>query len=695
MQKEAGDDYVRRIAEYIRTHSQALAAPRRGASVNQGAGLLGWMSKPEEPMVYTTDLHHIFYLLMRFEELGVDVGPLDVRIPAESISRPLSYVSLLAAKDKSDSASVFSFKSISGVSRMSLGAGWWPRGSQPSVDEELKSIYSAFTKLPALVVCQSSLEVISELADDPPIDHVVPLYAFKNLQTLELDDIDPRLIMGWDRLAESLRSLTIRKGGIMDIAEIFVDTVLDDQARRNGEETKPRRRRLSHRANDSRRPSWKGPAPNLSTPPIQEEDDSQPPRVESPTPIPQLSALKWAFLKHLSLADNGLTFFPTDVIPHLLSVSYLDLSSNLLVSVPSGLNQMYNLVTLNLSDNMIESVLGIYTMLGQVLTLNLSRNRIESLCGLERLVALERIDLRKNEVSDIGEIGRLATLPNLQGVWIEGNPFTQTNPNYRIDCFNQFLKEGKQVALDGALPTFMERRYLITPAPSGRQTPPGFRVQETAPSPPIVAIGAPTLPPRNNSGDKLSTTPIIPMSQRKRRPTKRVVDLDDTDDILAIPRRRHTRGHSESHSPPTSTTTGAALSVRKASHKRGMTTHEAPTSSTAHSPTRSPTLHPRDSIYATVNPSTTRRRTNLSPQLFATSEESSPGSDDTGKVGSPGAKAFRAEIEALRASAPDNWLKVLSMKGAGVGSGSEGPSSRVGSPDGGGRRRHLRGVTEF
>jgi Leucine-rich repeat (LRR) protein len=737
MQKEDGDDYVRRTADFIRTNSQALAGgnpARRGTQATQTASFFGWMSRPEAPMSYSTDLHHIFYLLMRFEELGVPVGPLDVRLPMDSISRPLSYVSLLAAKDKSETGSVFSFKSISGVSKMSLGAGWWPRAPVPSVDEDLKFIYSAFTKLPALTINQSSLDVITQLANDPPVDHVVPLYTFKTIRTLECIDIDPRLIMGWDQLAESLRSLTLRRSGIEDLTEVFVDVVLEDQARKNGDSVKPRRRKLIHRTIDSRRPSWKGPPP--TTPPIQEEGPEPEPIADqtesSPSsPPPQLSSLKWAFLKHLSLADNGLTFFPANIIPYLLSVTYLDLSSNLLVSVPSGLNQMYNLVTLNLADNMIESVLGIYTMLGQVLTLNLSRNRIDSLCGLERLAALERVDVRKNEVLDIEEVGRLATLPNLQGVWIDGNPFTESDPNYRITCFNMFLKEGKSITLDGTQPSFLERRSLITPATPTPVVPSGIKSPDVAPSPPAVNVGSSPsalLAMDSKVEETTAVTPPVQTAVRKKRPTKRLVDLDGTVTIgnePGGPKRGHRRGQSEAIASPQaispsikiseSSNTGTSVSPRRSAHARGMSAY-SPSTSPPPRPVkaRSPTAAPAPiSGYATIsgNGTMSRRRTALSSTMFSpTAEEpSSPSnsvskrSDGRASPGSPNlhsADAFRAEIEALRASAPDNWLKVLSQKQFSISQDvRDGAGPRVGSPgadaDGARRRRHLRGATEF
>jgi len=187
MDKEPGDDYVRRIAAFIRTNQSRLGQSSQNHQTRNQPGhdiwaWVGWADANKgPPLVYTTDLHHLFYLLLRFEDLGVDVGPLDVRL--ESISRPLSYVSLLAAKDKSDVSSIASVKSA--ISKLSLGGGWWARQEPPKVDTDLKSIYSAFTILPSISIHQSSLQVIQELADDPPLDHSVPIYVFKLLQRLE------------------------------------------------------------------------------------------------------------------------------------------------------------------------------------------------------------------------------------------------------------------------------------------------------------------------------------------------------------------------------------------------------------------------------------------------------------------------------------------------------------------------------
>ena len=164
-------------------------------------------------------------------------------------------------------------------------------------------------------------------------------------------DIDPRQLLGWDHLSQSLRSLTIKRSGIEDVSEIFMDAVLDDQARREGQPLKIRSRRIIHRPTQSHQQSWRRtPLPSL----VAEQNET--PTSEKPGPL--LSEMNWAFLKHLCLSDNALTFFPTNPIQYLTSITHLDLSSNLLISVPAGLNQLYNLVSLNLADNMIESVLG-------------------------------------------------------------------------------------------------------------------------------------------------------------------------------------------------------------------------------------------------------------------------------------------------------------------------------------------------
>jgi hypothetical protein len=160
-------------------------------------------------MTLSIDTHHLFYVLMRLEASGYHIGNLDVHI--EAPSRPMNYINLYPEQHSSETLSLASFRSsLSAASRISLG-NWWNRSDPITLDSGMRYLYSSFTKLPALSICSPGKKVIAELLNDSPSQNAVPLDAFKNLQALQCEDIDPRTLLGWDRLAESLRSLRIRK----------------------------------------------------------------------------------------------------------------------------------------------------------------------------------------------------------------------------------------------------------------------------------------------------------------------------------------------------------------------------------------------------------------------------------------------------------------------------------------------------
>jgi Leucine-rich repeat (LRR) protein len=666
------------------------------------------------------DSHRLFYILMRLEALGINIGTLDVKI--DSPSRPMSYINLFADADTSETLSMASFRSsFSAVSGLSLGAGWWGRPEPPTVEAELKYIYSSFTKLPALSVNAPGRKTIAELANEPPNENALPLDAFKNLQTLECADIDPRALLGWDRLAESLRSLTIRKSGLEDVSDIFIGAVVDDQARRDGSTSRSRQRRIPH--GPSKQPSFYSTPLPTSVPEDAEEggpaDDASP----SPVSSAQLSSLKWAFLKHLSLSDNALTFFPLDPLIYLTSLTHLDLSSNLLVSVPPGLSTLYNLVSLNLADNMIDSVLGIYLNLGQVLSLNLSRNRLESICGLERLLALERVDLRQNVIEDSAEVGRLATLPNISDVWVEGNPFVELEDNYRISCFDYFWKEGKSITLDGTAPGFYEKRNLTVAPPEQMSS--SRPLSTAASSPPVVAVSS--HPPPSNAVDIQTTKKFAPPSssppsqnpspllaaavagKTRRKKIKRIVELDEGDNSDTSTSHIRTRSDgsyrsrttAKNESSPAKQVTRLPDPVISFAAKAMLPVlkPEQPSpqpSSSSHPPVRSRhTRHHTEFLYtpdpipesatnsvrkatrsgsATFSSKSMARRARVSASVYEppTSTAIAGGAVGGAENQIRDADAYRKRIEALRADMGDRWLKVFSqsqMGSTGVASG--------------------------
>ncbi|KAF8585976.1 hypothetical protein K439DRAFT_1409511, partial [Ramaria rubella] len=466
MEKENGNDYVRRTASFIRSHEHRLADAAIGLRRRaQGpTSVLGWIGlgsteQPKKPLIWTEDPHHLFYLLMCFEGLGIDVGSLDVRVQNPSRPTSMSYLAMLALKDKSDVLSISSLRStMSSVSMFSLGGGWFGRAEPANLDAEIKYIYSAFTKLPALRVRASGLKVVSELANDLPTDSAIPMDAFKSLQTLECHDIDPRTLMGWDLLSEGLRSLTVKRSGMEDVSDLFVDSVIDDKLRREGNPSRVARPRLVHRPPSvrSRHSSFHVAQLPPSVPEDSEETETLTP--QDPQPERCIPSHAWSRLTHLSLSDNNLTFLPS--FPPLPSLVSLDLSSNLLVSVPPSLSALPALKSLNLAHNMVDSVLGIYSHIPFIVALNIAANRLDSLCGLERLESLSRMDLRNNNIEDTDEIGRLAVLRGIKEVWVTGNPCTRRDREWRVRCFDLFAKEGKEIIIDGSPPGLMERRAM-------------------------------------------------------------------------------------------------------------------------------------------------------------------------------------------------------------------------------------------
>ena len=72
---------------------------------------------------------------------------------------------------------------------------------------------------------------------------------------------------------------------------------------------------------------------------------------------------------------------------------------------------------------------------------SLSLNQINSLKPFENLKNLKELFLRKNNIKDINEIKYLKNCPNLKLLWIEENPFCESNPNYR----EEIIKELPQI----------------------------------------------------------------------------------------------------------------------------------------------------------------------------------------------------------------------------------------------------------
>ncbi|KZL87642.1 leucine rich repeat domain-containing protein, partial [Colletotrichum incanum] len=287
MDSEDGELFIKQLASFVRTHEKALAnalqfrrqaasrhgssqsvssiptpqspvvpeRPSTSASTSSGLasalslGTLNFTSHNVKSAKLALTPHHLFYLLSRFEELAIPVGPMKIRLEnLHDSSTSANYVSFLSNTQRSRSrgSDVGSIHSVSSVRSVMSGmsALWTSFGigasisaarterQKAAIQADLKYLYSAFTKIPCLRLSPDWRARLIRGYEEFPFDSAVPLYVFKNVQALEVNSIDFRQFFGWDRLAEQLRSLTLKRAGVEDPADILIDIVLDDMDKR-------------------------------------------------------------------------------------------------------------------------------------------------------------------------------------------------------------------------------------------------------------------------------------------------------------------------------------------------------------------------------------------------------------------------------------------------------------------------------
>lgn len=477
--------------------------------------------------------------------------------------------------------------------------------------EDLRYLYSAFTKIPCLKLAFDHR--IPRIADyeEFPFDTAVPLHTFKNISTLEIIDLDFRTIYGWDRLADHVRQLTVKRASLEDVFDLLINIVLDDADGRRKRSAKTSASNLAANPiprispvdnSDVARSSSLPDSPSAETrtggngrpvsadmslanytvgrPALGRLNSVSPPRPSSsrrgsaynsgrpngkvrqssgsstsslqqyPTrthssnvSIFDRQQSKWRQLRYLSLADNALTSISRQsLLPLTSTLQSLDLSSNLFSEIPDSLASLVALRSLNLGNCMIESL---HTLarspLPAITVLNLRGNRIASLAGIEKLLSLERLDVRENKLRDPMEVARLTNMPNFRDVWVQRNPFTKTHNNYRLAIFNLFRNAPgyeEDVSVDGAGPSYSERRQFIDRAPEPVNVPvikPPVDDDSTSGQTDITLTSKNTSYTSESADDipraalgALSNDASSQTQRRKKGPKRRIVDLTQT-----------------------------------------------------------------------------------------------------------------------------------------------------------------------
>ncbi len=386
---------------------------------------------------------------------------------------PANYVSFLhqpqskRRRDKDSIHSVSSVRSVmSGMNALWLSFGLGGSGgitksekAKAALDADLKYLYSAFTKLPSLRLSPDRRARLIRGYEEFPFDTAVPLFAFKNLQSLDIVDVDFRQFYGWDRLAEQLRLLTVKRANLDDPRDLITNIVLDDA---------DRRRFRSTRTQHSSSLAWSVPSPAKSVVGRSNSDPGSPGRLptESPnlavvdgevkdgesspkfangsvSPIRPPSSRPNSSYRHVRAysskgrrsgsgssnssqhsllpqqSDNVSGPFSLGSLPanKWRFLKYLSLADNSLTSIsPSSLLPLANtLRSLNLSSNLFTEVPDSLSALTRLTSLDLSNCMIESLHSLSKspLPAITTLKLKCNRLTSLAGIERLLSLENL------------------------------------------------------------------------------------------------------------------------------------------------------------------------------------------------------------------------------------------------------------------------------------------
>lgn len=466
-------------------------------------------------------LHHLYFLLGRLQELGIETGPMNIRLDNIDSETSGNYVSFLSEFQRKqlipsgDTQSIHSMSSVKSV--MSSVSALWnslaaTSGHYDNITVDLKYLYSAFTKLPCLRIANDPKAKLIAGHEEYPFETATPVTVFQNLVVLEVSEIDPKEVYGWDFLSHKVRYLVIKKAGVQDPVEILVNLVNDDAERRGAEsENGPEEEAngLTIQQPPQQQNIYPYSSSSLSSAPNLHPDQT----VASPQQSPSIRRKyyyyqpayqhrrqhransiisehsvtsdgsnttekpesprsndpdAWSLLKHLSFADNRITQITPSSFVNLANLSSLDLSYNRLMELPEkALEQLPNLKSLNLAFNKLTTTKG-FPQLSKLGILNLRGNRLTNLDSLENLRMLEKLDLRQNRLSKVADLKPLLILNTdkvrLRAVYLAGNPLS-TSRTYRIELFNLFngVEYTNNLKLDGSRPGIFESRLLLDP----------------------------------------------------------------------------------------------------------------------------------------------------------------------------------------------------------------------------------------
>ncbi|XP_019421120.1 PREDICTED: uncharacterized protein LOC109331212 isoform X2 [Lupinus angustifolius] len=169
---------------------------------------------------------------------------------------------------------------------------------------------------------------------------------------------------------------------------------------------------------------------------------------------------QWNRLSFVSCACNGLVLMD-ESLQLLPAVETLDLSRNKFAKV-DNLNKCMKLKHLDLGFNHLRTLAPFSQVSYHIVKLVLRNNALSTLRGIENLKSLEGLDVSYNIISNFSELEFLASLTNLQTLWLEGNPLCCARW-YRAQVFS-FFSYPEKLKLDAkeiSTIDFWKRQIII------------------------------------------------------------------------------------------------------------------------------------------------------------------------------------------------------------------------------------------
>lgn len=508
-----GDVYIQRLSNYIKRNEESLANGLLLFSRNQN-------NSKAKPSRLNMSLHHLYYILERIENsgLGVEVGPLNIRL--DNPNQEPTFISFMANNARnskhfdSDAKSITSMNSMKSI--VSNASMYWRNFSNLSKDpkvitKDIKYLYSSFTKIPCLVLSPKTKVGAINGYEEYPCDTSVPLKMFKNLQVLEMVDYDPNEIYGWHILSDQLRVLIIRNSKLNNLADFLFNLVIEDETNRNSfNSIRPSRRNNTGNGHghshshshsniingngdldehDHQNSAFKYPRrerSHTSSHAVSFNSNSGMPQTHSGSSsllkdhhfdhrfsntftdikdYDNLADSKWALLKQLTVSDTSLISIDSYVFSPLSNLVKLNLANNLLDAIPEGLDQLVNIKYLNFADNYITNLNNLPRNLPNLTTLNFNNNKIDNIDGLQHLTALEKIDLRRNDLASMSALKPIILLflkldGTFNNVYLANNKLPKT---FRVDLFNLIngAKYKNKFKIDDSRPGYFEGALLL------------------------------------------------------------------------------------------------------------------------------------------------------------------------------------------------------------------------------------------